>query len=197
MCREDNCGKNHITYFKDRKGTHAELVLWHFKNDAIKGVQHVPLAPKLLEKILFLEQARAAIYPTCPTLFCDTQGLVYKSAYFSTVVSKACILGDERLTANDYRHLFATAWRDFINCPTTKLLDLTVHQLNAAAADMMLNSTEAWSAAYDDTNRNRGIFTVLAKWPKFVEFVKEAHLDLMSKDPIDPLTVDLASLSLA
>lgn len=175
---------------------HADLELWHFKNEAIKGVQHVPLAAGLLEKVVYLERARAAMYPECPTLFCDIQGRPYRDAYFSTVVANNISIGQERLTANDLRHMFVTAWRDFINCPSTQLVHLTAQELNAAAADMMLNSTEAWTAAYDDTNRDRSIHMVFCKWPQFMSFVKESHLDHVSREPVDPLTVDLAALSI-
>jgi hypothetical protein len=77
-----------------------------------------------------------------------------------------------RITAKDYRHLFATAWRDYINTPSTQLHNLTLHELDAAAADCMCSSTYAFNTAYDDSNRQRGMLTILEQWIKFKEFVK-------------------------
>lgn len=88
-------------------------------------------------------------------------------------VLQALTLPDgRRITAKDFRHLFATAWRDYINCPSTKLLELSVHELDAAAADLMCSSTYAFSRAYDDSNRVRGLQTVLLHWGSFQAFVK-------------------------
>ena len=75
----------------------------------------------------------------------------------------------------DFRHLFATAWRDFINCPSTSLAQLTVHQLDAAAADLMCSSTQAFSNSYDDTNRVRGNLTVMEHYPDFKSYVEKQH----------------------
>lgn len=78
-----------------------------------------------------------------------------------------------RIAAKDFRHLFATAWRDYINSPGTRLLEMTVHELDAAAADLMCSSTQAFSRAYDDSNRVRGLQTVLLHWSSFQAFVKK------------------------
>jgi hypothetical protein len=135
--------------------------------------------------------------PTSPILFSDTNGLPYKGPYFSHVCSQAISFDDIHLTANDVRHMFVTTWQDFVNHPSTKLLNLTIEQMNACAADIMLNSTSAWAIAYDDTTRDRAINTTLSLWPKFAEFVKQIHLDATSKCAWDPLTIDLSKLEVS
>jgi precorrin-6B methylase 1 len=77
--------------------------------------------------------------------------------------------------------MFATAWKDFVNSPIVAHTQLSSMQLTAAAADMMLNSTEVWDRHYDDSNRGRGTQLVLDLWPQFVEFVKQQHLDKASE----------------
>lgn len=192
-CRDPTtCPKNRIEYIQDRKGCHAELVLVHFKNDTLKGEQHLPLSPKLRELIALVEQGRAATGGD--TLFCSMSGAPYKLDYFSTVVGNLLVFDGKRLTPTDFRHLFSTAWRDFINSPNTWVVDQAVQQLEGAAAGLMLNSSAAWDATYDDSSINRSIHRVMAMWPKFVEFVKEQHLDQQSRTPYSPLTVDMALL---
>lgn len=194
-CRHPTkCPKNHVDFFEDRHGIHASLFAIHFKNDAIKGEQELPLSPSLLKPLTMLAQGIAHSFPLATHLFFDTHGSLYKGPYFSHVVSQAISVDGLHLTATDVRHMFVTLWKDFINCPTTQLLDLTMHQLNASAADLMLNSTNAWAISYDDTNRNRAINTTLHMWPKFVKFVKEAHLDAISRKELNPLNIDIATL---
>ena len=180
-CRDPGCVRNHGQYLMNRKGSHAELVLVHFKNDALKGNQLLPLSPGLLEPMALLERAVAAELPATDTLFCLTSGKPYQDAYFSQVCSKALTWPGTRATAGDLRHWFATSWRDFVQSPEAHWHELTAGQLTAAAADQMLNSTKAWDAAYDDTHRARGIYTVQRQWAKFREFVREAHLDKASQ----------------
>ena len=164
-------------YYQDRHGFHASLKATHFKNEAIKGPQDLPLSPSLLKPLSLLERGIHAMTPSSPTLFFAQDGDPYKGPYFSYIASKAISLDGVQLKANDLRHMFATLWRDFINSPSTQLLSLTITQLNASAADLMLNSTQAWSASYDDSSRDRAIHTTLSLWPKFQEFVKQAHID--------------------
>lgn len=132
--------------------------------------------------------------PQSDLMFFDHTGALYKGPYFSFVVSQAISVGGIHLTANDVRHMFVTLWRDFLNSPSTKLLDQTIQQLSASAADLMLNSTTAWSISYDDSTRDRAIHTTLALWPQFRQFVQQAHLDTVSRKAWDPLTFDLDSL---
>lgn len=195
LCRDPSqCSKNHIDYYEDRHGHHASLKVTHFKNDAIKGDQELPLSPSLLRPLTLLERAIHHCMPHSHLMFFDHNGALFKGPYFSYVVSQAISVGGIHLTANDVRHMFVTLWRDFLNTPSTKLLDLTIHQLSASAADLMLNSTTAWSISYDDSTRNRAIHTTLALWPHFIEFVRQAHLDAMSRKGWDPLTIDIDSL---
>lgn len=196
FCREPStCKKNHIYYYQDRHGYHASIKATHFKNEAMKGPQEIPLSPSLLQPLASLEKAIHASAPSSTTLFFGQDGTPYKGPYFSYVTSKAMPLGEGiHIKANDVRHLFATLWRDFINSPSTQLINLTITQLNASAADLMLNSTQAWSASYDDSLRDRAIITTFSLWPKFQEFVKQAHLDHMSTKEWDPLTTSLTCL---
>lgn len=193
-----DCPTNRISYVKDRNGYRAEMVLVHFKNDAIKGEQHIPLAEPMLEMVAMLERAAefmsSKVPGGCRTLFFDNKGDVYTREYFSSVVTKALSFEGHRVTATDCRHLFATAWRDFVNSPYNQLHDLNVAQLTAAAADMMLNSTEAWNGTYDDTNRERGVYRTLAKWSMFRDFIERQYLDKASEEAWDPLSVDMELL---
>jgi hypothetical protein len=189
-----HCTKNHICYYQDRHGHHASLMATHFKNDSLKGDQELPLSTSMLKPLTLLERATQASKPNSSLLFCDHLGEPYKGPYFSMVCSKAISVGGIHLTANDVRHMFVTLWRDFLNHPSTKLIDLTIQQMSASAADLMLNTTAAWNLAYDDTTRNRAIHTTLSLWPKFVEFVHEAHLDALSKKEWNPLTIDIDTL---
>lgn len=194
-CRDHSkCHKNHIEYYEDRGGHHASLMASHFKNASIKGEQDLPIFPALLSPLSLLEKATHACYPHSKLLFHDIHGAPYKEAYFSYVCSKAISLYGVHLTANDMRHMFVTLWKDFINSPTTNLLHLTVHQACASAADLMLNSTAAWGISYDDTNRSRGLHTTHDLWPKFTDFVKQAHLDAMSRNEWDPIHTPLSVL---
>jgi hypothetical protein len=121
---------------------------------------------------IYLEQAHQYLYPGSPTLWFNTYGEPYGEAYWSQICSKALTLPDgRRITAKDYRHLFATAWRDFINLPSTIMQGVSLQELDAAAADLMCTSTQAFTNAYDDTNRARGTKLVLQKWEAFTQFV--------------------------
>lgn len=195
-CRHPSkCPKNHISFYKDRHGYHGSLMATHFKNEAMKGNQELPLSPSLMLPITMLERGIHACMPTSHTLLSDTWGLPYKLDYFSHISSLAISIEGHHLTANSVRHMFVTLWQDFINHPTTKLHDLTMHQVSASAADLMLNSTSAWDIAYDDSIRSRAINTTISLWPQFVEFVKQSHLDSASKEEWDPLTIDLSLLT--
>lgn len=187
-CRDASCKRNHVVY-KIVHGKHtAEMVLVHFKNDAIKGPQHIPLSPQLLEMFVLLEQAVHAVFPRSTTLFFMENGQPYQPSYFSTVVGDYLTFDGVRCTANHWRHVFTTLWRDFLSCPTTRLLDFTVQQLEEGAAQLMLNSTQAWNAAYDDTDKLRAILHTHALWPKFQEYVHNVHDAKMSEQAWDPLT---------
>lgn len=200
-CRApNNCLKNHVMYIKDRHGYKAELFLVHFKNDAMKGPQHLPLAKENLEVITLLEQATDYLATQCEldvcTLFHGSGGRMYKDAYFSTVGGNLLTIDVEhRVTANTIRHKMCTLFRDWSNHPSAQLRGLTIEQVEVAAADMMLNSTDAWSIAYDDTNRSRATCTIMALWPKFKEFVHQQHLDKVSEEAWDPLTTDFEALA--
>jgi len=172
----------------------AELVMVHFKNDNMKGTQVLPLAHGMVEMFVLLEQATQHCYPGSNTLFHMENGNPYQDEYFSTIVGNLLTFNGVRTTANTWRHKFATMWRDFISSPATHLLDLTVQHLEAGAAQLMLNSTEAWNAAYDDTDKCRAILHTLHLWPQFVDFAHKAHLAKQSEEEFDPLTTPFDQL---
>jgi len=177
-----------------KQAHHASLNVEHHKNEGIKGKQEIPLSSHLLLPITLLERASHFLFPNSPTLFFGYGGEVYELAYFSSIVKGAISLPNMSLNANDLRHMFVTLWMDFINTPSTNMLNLSISHLNASATSMMLNSTNAWDASYDDSHMDRAMLTTLAMWPKFVEFVKEAHLDKEATKEWDPLTIPLSSL---
>lgn len=184
-----------MSYYQDRSGYHTSFIASHFKNDSLKGDQELPLSQLLIMPLTLLEKGIHACFSSSPTLFFGLDGQPYKGTYFSTIASKCISFGGHHLTANDVRHMFVTLWKDFLSSPSTQLLDLTIQQLSACAADLMLNSTNAWSIAYDESTRSRAINTTLVLWPQFVAFVHEAHLDAMSKKEWDPITIDPSLLS--
>lgn len=130
------------------------------------------------------------------TLFYGQDGSPYQEAYFSTVASKALSQMGTKATSTDLRHKFSTAWRSFVTTPTTQLRDLTVDQVEEAAAAMTLNSPETWTRSYDDCVVDRGMAMVHAMWPKFLKFVEEEHKVEMSRKPWCPLTIAFANLHL-
>lgn len=171
-----------MRYYKDLEGYKADVQLVHYKNTATKGPQMLPISPQLLPLLTLLEKAAAAQHTPTSLLFCMTSGQPYQEAYFSTRCTIALSFGDHHLAAKDYRHMFVTAWRDFVNTPHAKLAELNSVALEEAAANMMLNSTSAWDKAYDDTNRDRGMARVMALWPAFVEYVKHRYELKMSEE---------------
>lgn len=73
-CREVDCPKNHNIYTKVHGKHTASSRLEHFKNDQVKFAQTLPLAPKMIEMFVLLEQAVAAMSPGSPTLFVMDDG---------------------------------------------------------------------------------------------------------------------------
>lgn len=205
LCRRESCPKNHIRFTKNRTGVQAKLILVHFKNDNIKGQQEIELAKGNVSIAGLLEQAVAYLTPSSrnqpSTLFFSSfgpgGGLPYKANYFTTVASKLLAFYGAKCTANTFRHMFVTAWKDFIASPTTQLNGFTAQQLQEIAASMMLNSPDAWSVSYDDSLLDRGVKTILAKWPQFQAFIYQQHLDSVTEEAFDPLTASLAELTLS
>lgn len=148
----------------------------HFKNDAIKGTQHLPISRGLLEYCVQLARAAAAHTPAAEAMFCSIQtGAMYKEEYFSQICTKALSFDGHHIRATDFRHMVASAWRDFVNTLDAKLCSLSTKQMCAALADLMLTSTSQFDATYDDTNRGRGTQACMSQWAKFREFVEKAH----------------------
>ena len=191
---KSKCPTNHVNYFADRNGKHGEMFVLHFKNANIKGEQLLPLSGELLTVCVLLE--RAANFVGSPTLFFDTSNTTFDLSNFSTTATRLLSFDNHHLNANTMRHMYVTHWNDYINHPTTQLIGLGVDQLTLEAAALMLNSPAAWEQAYDDSICDRHTLTILAHWPKFTAFVEQAHLDLASRQDLDPLTLSLASLSL-
>lgn len=157
------------------------MVLVHFKTDATKARQEVPLAPSMVKLVALLERAAHAHSPATNTLYCTTLGKVYEKDYFYSIGGKVLSFARHCLTSRDLRHSFVTAWRDFSSSPLAKLHGITVAELEVAASSMMLNSPQAWDEAYDDSILDREALNMMAQWDKFTEFVREAHLDKASE----------------
>ena len=169
-CDAAECPKNHVIYFKDRKGMHGEMFVVHFKNSNTKGEQLLALSNEMLEVCVLLE--KAARFVNSPTLFYATNNNVFEEHYFSQVCSKLLSFGTHHITANTMRHMYVTHWKDYIHHPSTQLFGLGVEQLTLEAASLMLNSPAAWVAAYDDSLFDRSMSSTISHWPKFLEFVK-------------------------
>lgn len=76
------------------------LVMVHFKNDTIKGTQHMPMAKHFNGPIVYLEQAHEYLAQQCPTLFFNSYHEPYHKDYWSTICSKALAMPDgRRITA--------------------------------------------------------------------------------------------------
>lgn len=197
LCRNPGaCEKNHVEYYTlwDNKQQHL-LMLPHFKNDVIKGTQALPLNLKLAMAFLLLEEASNFLHPQGPLFWFKNDRTTYSPPYWSQVCSKALRLPDgRRVTAKDFRHLFATMWRDFINQPSAQLAGLNLHTLDAAAAHMMCSSTIAFTNAYDDTNMARGMFYVMQHYGDFRAFAREDFLDCQSRQSINPSAIDLSNI---
>lgn len=176
-------------------------MLVHFKNDCIKGPQALPLSKGSLQVVALLDQASAFMHtkcrePVCTLFFSHENGRPFKSNYFSTIAANVLSMYSVRCTANTFRHMFVTAWKDFISSPNTQLLGLSAQQLETVAASMMLNSPEAWAFTYDDSTVARGMHIILSLWPRFLSFVYGLHLDRVTEKEFDPATATMAELSL-
>lgn len=75
LCSKEECPKNHPEYTKVHGKHTARLKLEHFKNDSVKFAQSLPLAPKMIEMFVLMEQAVAAVSPGSSTLFFKDDGL--------------------------------------------------------------------------------------------------------------------------
>ena len=164
----------------------------HFKNDAIKGKQVVPIANELVQPLVYATRAHKHAAGRCPSLFFSSMASSspYGEAYFSKIVGDALTPEGDRSTAQDYRHHFATAWRDFTASPEFKLSDVTRELLDAACIDLMCTSTEMWDRNYDDSCRHRGHALALSRMAKFRDFVTKRHAIEKSRVDWDPLTED-------
>lgn len=157
-------------------------MLVHFKNDLIKGPQKVPIAVQLLEPLVLQHKAHKAYAMECPSLFFSRSFTIMAGPYFSTICGDILTpKGCARVTANTYRHMVSTMWRDYINDPHTKVLGISVEELDEAATSMMLSSSNAVDHAYDDTTRARSYSRVMDHWPKFKSFVLNNHQDFKSR----------------
>jgi hypothetical protein len=136
------------------------------------------------------------MFPQAKTLFYMGNGNPYQQAYFSTIVSDLLTLDGVRTTANHWRHEFATMWRHFLATPTTKLVEFAVEQMEGEAAQLMLNSRDAWNSTYDDTDFDRSCLHCMAMWPQFEEFVKKKHDAWVSKEALSPLAMAFDQLVL-
>jgi hypothetical protein len=129
----------------------------------------------------YLERAHEYLGPKCPTLFFKDDCTPYGSPYWSQICTNALSFDDNSINATTIRHLFATAWRDYINTPSATLQDLSRQQLDAAAADLMCTSTDAYDCAYDDSTRQRGTCVVMDQWASFSQFVYDSHAEKLTE----------------
>lgn len=168
----------------------------HFKTDKVKGIQTLPMPENLVKMFATLDKTLSSSHATPITYFFKQKGgSSYTDNYFSTICSNQLVFNGTRLTSNKLRHLFVTGWKDFMQHPSTFLVRQQVTDLTQAASTMMLNTPEVWGA-YDDTTTDRALYSAMAFWPKFQEFMKEQHLDMTSRKPWDPLAADFASLQI-
>lgn len=107
QCRDpEQCDKNHLEFTKDCEGRHLTMVLAHFKNDTIKGTQHLHMADQMHNPFIYLEQAHNFLAPNSPTLWFNSYGETYSESYWSTICSKALTLHDgRRITAKVAAHV--------------------------------------------------------------------------------------------
>ncbi len=198
-CRDPECPKNHIRYWKDLDGHHAEFVCVHYKNSAIKGIQTIPISSQLVEKFVMLEQGAQAVFgdrPHSKVLFCAQDGSTFNPKYWSTAVTNMLAFDGERYTPTAMRHMFATIFRDFMCSPKMRAAVQPNTEGPDGAAAMMLNSTAAWDMAYDDSTYDRHANAILEIYPQFREYVHQVHLVKKSEEPFNPLTMALADLQL-
>lgn len=194
-CRDGKCKTNHFVFFHDKNGYHAEFYMVHFKNESAKKQCTIPLAPKLMEKIVYLEKGRQAVYPRSPTLFHKGNGSVFAAPYFSTYCARLMTFGNSTFHAIAMRHVFATSLREFAHSPKSKLLQRAIDELERDCATLMGNKPTSWDAAYDEgSSLTRKISLAIAHWPDFEAFVKETDSLLKSRKPFDPLKIDIAVL---
>ena len=169
----------------------------HFKYSQVKGSQLIPMSPNMFSMFAHLDRALASTMPSPPTYFFKkTDGMPYSKEYFSTICGNLLVFEGQRFTSNQLRGMFVTGWRDFMQHPSTFVVREQIEQVTLAASGMLLNSPEAWGA-YDNSTIDRTMNVALAMWPKFQAFMKEQHLDLVSREPWDPTSANLASLDLS
>lgn len=160
------------------------MVMSHFKNDSIKGTQHIPLAEELVEPLIMQHLARSKYAPQCKSLFFSKSFVEIQYEYFYTLAGDALTLpGRHRISSGKIRCMYETLWRDFMHCLGFKLLDIARAELDRAAAEGMLSSTVAVDASYDRGDRDRGYDLVQPYWPYFVQFVQDHFETLQSRQP--------------
>ena len=173
-CRNPKCPKNYIVFSKDSVNGHQCLMqLVHFKNDSTKGLRRIPLDPQLMEPFIMLHKAREACAPHCKTLFFNKSLNRHEYEYFITKCADALSTPHKkRVTAGVCRHLYETKYREFLHQLGFKLLDIAMDELDKAAAEGMLSSTDIVSRTYDRGEKDRAYFLTQPYWPLFKEFVR-------------------------
>lgn len=186
-------------------GKKALFNVEHFKNRATKGSQLLPLSKDSLKVVALLERAaawkqqqlrRKGLGQVVTTLFYKGNGAPFPEGYFGTKFSTIMVdLLDCHCTANSFRHLFTTNFRDLVASPTTRLTRLRREELEEFAAGFMLNSTEVMAAAYDDSSMDRELPEVISMWPKFLAHLEHQHDIDTTEKAWDPLKAKLADIS--
>jgi hypothetical protein len=168
----------------------AQLVFYHHKNERRDrgGAATLPVAPEMVGPWELLEKATNWFAPDCPTLFCvPSSKQPYTEAYFSIGSCSILCLGEERVTANNMRHGFSTAWRNFMDNLQDSAWGGRLGVLEAAAATLMGNTSSSWDAAYDDDIRIRGLNKIVSLYPKFRQFVYSQHARQREQRARNPL----------
>ena len=150
-CRDPDCTQNYVSYFKDCKGYHANIVMTHYKNSSSKGKQVIEVSDHLIEPLILLQKAHDAFAPDCPTLFFSKSFTKLENNYFSIIVGDALTVPGHmgRCSATTFRSLYMTEQRKYLHSLGTKLIDVARDEIDKAAAQSMLSSQNAVNKYYD------------------------------------------------
>lgn len=202
FCRKMDCPKNRVYHYEESTTSpdtgevttakKAQLIFCHHKNERKDkgGPATLPVAPEMVEPWVLLEKATSWFAPTCPTLFCASNCQPFTEAYFSINSTRILSLGavaENRVCANNMRHEFSTAWRNFMDNLQDSAWGGRLGVLEAAAATLMGNTSSSWDAAYDDDVKVRGLNKIISLYAKFREYVKTQHARQVQRRARNPL----------
>lgn len=154
------------------------------------------LSKELMIEFGEVQQEVVTKFPHSHALFVTQRKghLPYTSFNFSMLISKTLLkFNGKKINSNGLRHLFITAYRDYLMHPSTAHHRETVVNAIQGAAAMMQNSPGVWDH-YDDVTGDRKMAMAMAHWPHFQAFMRKKDETYMSREDIDPLTFDFSSL---